>query len=111
MLITAALCCLALQDPVLGQFTFQSHKQERLHNVHQGRCRAYMFIMHVEEELQAWPEFPDRQRCWVSAKGNSTSPGSGAVGGRETQLAAVATAMSFVAPLEKGGSRGPNVKG
>jgi len=55
-----------LEDAVLGQFTFQSHKQERLHNVHQGRCRAYMFIMHVEEELQAWPEFPDRQRCWVS---------------------------------------------
>jgi diphosphoinositol-polyphosphate diphosphatase len=50
---------------MLGSFAFQSGKQERLHNVHQGRCTAHMFIMHVAEELSSWPESTERQRAWV----------------------------------------------
>eukprot|EP00879_Flechtneria_rotunda_P005753 GHRR01006054.1.p1 GENE.GHRR01006054.1~~GHRR01006054.1.p1 ORF type:complete len:218 (+),score=61.62 GHRR01006054.1:400-1053(+) len=55
----------SIEEPMLGTFCFQSAKQERIHNVHQGRCRAYMFVMRVAEELEIWPECPDRQRCWV----------------------------------------------
>jgi diphosphoinositol-polyphosphate diphosphatase len=54
-----------IEEPMVGSFSFQSAKQERQHNVHQGRCRAYMFVMRVAEELEAWPEGTERQRCWV----------------------------------------------
>jgi diphosphoinositol-polyphosphate diphosphatase len=55
-----------MQERLLGTFSFQSGKQERLHNVHHGGCTAYMFVMHVAEELPSWPECKDRQRAWVS---------------------------------------------
>jgi hypothetical protein len=35
--------------------------------VHQGRCLAHMFVMRVAEELEVWPEYPQRKRAWVSA--------------------------------------------
>lgn len=54
-----------IEEPMIGMFNFQSAKQERQHNVHQGRCRAYMFVLRVSEELEAWPEGSERQRCWV----------------------------------------------
>ncbi len=34
-----------------------------------GRCKAYIYVMHVAEELPAWPESKDRQRVWVSGHG------------------------------------------
>lgn len=55
----------SLEEPILGTFWFQSMKQERLHNVHQGRCVAHIFVMHVQEELELWPECKDRNRYWV----------------------------------------------
>eukprot|EP00877_Chromochloris_zofingiensis_P003887 jgi/Chrzof1/1349/Cz10g04020.t1 len=58
-----------IEEPLIGTFTFQSAKQERIHNVHQGKCRAHMFVMNVAEELDMWPEGLERQRCWVSATG------------------------------------------
>lgn len=54
---------------MVGMFNFKSAKQECQHNVHQGRCRAYMFVMRVSEELDMWPEGLERQRCWVSSNG------------------------------------------
>lgn len=51
---------------MLGMFHFQSAKQERLHSVHQGRCVAHMYVLAVQEELEVWPESPERQRFWVS---------------------------------------------
>lgn len=56
-------CCLPLantQEPVIGTFSFHSAKQV------QGRCSAYMFALHVAEELDVWPEGMERERCWVS---------------------------------------------
>lgn len=55
----------SIEEPLLGTFAFQSGKQERLHNVHQGRCTAHMFIMHVAEELELWPECGERERAWM----------------------------------------------
>lgn len=57
----------------MGVFSFQSAKQERQHNVHQGRCRAHMFAMRVSEELEVWPEGLERQRCWVSQFGGTAA--------------------------------------
>lgn len=68
---------------MIGTFSFQSAKQERQHNVHQGRCRAYMFVMRVAEELEVWPEGTERQRCWVSRRHLSlrtATAGTGALG-------------------------------
>ena len=58
----------------VGIKAHQSAKQERQHNVHQGRCRAYMFVLRVAEELEAWPEGTERQRCWVSSADEATTP-------------------------------------
>jgi diphosphoinositol-polyphosphate diphosphatase len=55
-----------LEEPLIGTYSFSSVKQERLHNVHQGRCTAHMFAMAVVEELDVWPEGRERERCWVS---------------------------------------------
>jgi hypothetical protein len=64
------LCLTIAADGVLlqelvGTFFFQSAKQGRVHNLHQGRCRAHLFVMRVAEVLDVWPELSDRQRCWV----------------------------------------------
>ncbi|KXZ48532.1 hypothetical protein GPECTOR_27g703 [Gonium pectorale] len=31
-----------------------------------GLCKAYIYVMHVAEELPTWPESKDRQRVWCS---------------------------------------------
>eukprot|EP00775_Hariotina_reticulata_P004482 gene4482-4736_t len=54
-----------IEEPLVGTFFFQSAKQGRVHNSHQGRCRAHMFVMRVAEVLDVWPELADRQRCWL----------------------------------------------
>ena len=54
-----------VQEPMLGAFSFHSGKASRLQQANQGRCVAYMFIMHVAEELQTWPEGEKRTRLWV----------------------------------------------
>lgn len=51
---------------MLGTFQFQSAKHAHLDSVHQGRCIAHMYVMHVAEELDVWPESAERQRHWVS---------------------------------------------
>lgn len=50
---------------MLGEFPFYSGKASRLQQANQGRCLAYMFVMHVAEELQTWPEGGKRTRLWV----------------------------------------------
>jgi len=42
----------------VGTFSFASAK----HSTYV--CRAYMFVLHVAEELDVWPE-RERERCWV----------------------------------------------
>lgn len=44
------------RDP-LGPFTFESKRS--------GSCKAYMFVMQVEEVLDEWPE-QERERSWMS---------------------------------------------
>jgi hypothetical protein len=68
------------QEPMLGSFAFQSGKQERVHNVHNGRCTAHMFIMHVAEELSSWPESRERQRAWVGGCAALALPARAACG-------------------------------
>lgn len=58
----------SLEQLKLGVFPFSSGKEERMRNVHQGRCLAHMFILHVAEELEEWPESADRQRAWCSLR-------------------------------------------
>lgn len=64
LILCMRLCC--LQEPLVGTFPFASSKQSNSNNVHQGRCLAHMFVMRVAEELETWPEYPQRKRCWVS---------------------------------------------
>lgn len=54
-----------LEEPVLGIFPFYSNKAERLQTAHAGRCVAYVFAMHVTEELPVWPEAAQRTREWL----------------------------------------------
>lgn len=54
------------QEPIIGKFPFHSGKAERQSAAHQGRCVAYLFAMHVSEELASWPEGHQRSRHWVS---------------------------------------------
>lgn len=55
-----------LEEPIVGMFPFQSGKPSaHVTSLHQGRCIAYMYAMHVEEELPVWPEGHERQRIWV----------------------------------------------
>ncbi|KAG2454533.1 hypothetical protein HYH02_000380 [Chlamydomonas schloesseri] len=58
-----------LEEPLLGIFSFASgkyHVQEGQGTAMQGRCKAYIYVMHVAEELPCWPESNDRQRVWCS---------------------------------------------
>lgn len=55
-----------IEEPMLGAFSFHSGKASRLQQANQGRCVAYMFIMHVAEELQTWPEGEKRTRLWCT---------------------------------------------
>jgi hypothetical protein len=52
---------------MLGTFSFQSAKEARKNDAHQGRCIAHIFVLNVAEELEKWPEQDMRQRSWVSA--------------------------------------------
>lgn len=63
--VCGGACC--SQEPLVGTFRFASSKQSHSNNVHQGRCLAHMFVMRVAEELETWPEYPQRRRCWVSS--------------------------------------------
>lgn len=54
------------QEPMIGAFPFYSGKAEQQQTQHGGRCIAYLFALHVSEELQAWPEAHQRTREWVS---------------------------------------------
>ena len=47
---------------MIGVFEFKSGKP----GLHQGNCVAHMFVMHVAEELEMWPEGAERRRIWVS---------------------------------------------
>mmetsp|Transcript_659 Transcript_659/g.1544 ORF Transcript_659/g.1544 Transcript_659/m.1544 type:complete len:113 (+) Transcript_659:405-743(+) len=47
-----------LQGPKLGPYSFLSKRS--------GKCKAYMYIMKVEEELNEWPEKHVRVRVWCS---------------------------------------------
>lgn len=63
-----------LEDPLLGTFSFQGGKAVSsgmgglagMHRV--SRCKAYIYVMHVAEELQTWPESKDRQRIWCNLR-------------------------------------------
>ncbi|PNW87043.1 hypothetical protein CHLRE_02g106500v5 [Chlamydomonas reinhardtii] len=58
-----------LEEPLLGVFPFTSGKyyiQEGQSAATPGRCKAYIYVMHVAEELPCWPESNDRQRVWCS---------------------------------------------
>jgi len=55
-----------LEEPMVGIFPFYSGKASRLQQANQGRCIAYMFVMHVAEELPTWPEGDKRTRRWCT---------------------------------------------
>lgn len=51
---------------MLGRFRYVG-KPDRRHTAGtQVACVVHMFVMHVAEELQTWPEQEQRQRHWVS---------------------------------------------
>lgn len=50
----------SLEEPMLGPFVFNSGNKKA---TPQG-CIAYLFVMHVVEELEVWPEGHERKRCW-----------------------------------------------
>lgn len=55
----------SIEEPLIGVFPFSSNKPSHSTNAHQGRCLAHMFVMRVAEELDTWPEYPQRSRLWV----------------------------------------------
>lgn len=55
-----------LEEPIIGKFAFHSGKAERQASAHGGRCIAYLFALHVTEELAVWPEAGQRTREWCS---------------------------------------------
>lgn len=55
-----------LEEPQIGMFHFSSGKPgSHQKSVHQGKCIAHMFVLHVAEMLDVWPESEERQRIWV----------------------------------------------
>ena len=54
----------ALQVPMLGRFRYMG-KPDKQHTA-PVKCIIHMFVMHVADELQVWPEMAQRQRFWVS---------------------------------------------
>ncbi|PSC76670.1 nudix hydrolase mitochondrial-like [Micractinium conductrix] len=55
-----------LQEPIIGKFAFASGKADAAATSHGGRCIAYLFALHVTEELPTWPEAHQRTRHWCS---------------------------------------------
>ena len=51
---------------MLGTFRYVG-KPDRKHTASDAavRCVVHLFVMHVAEELQTWPEHSERQRVWV----------------------------------------------
>jgi diphosphoinositol-polyphosphate diphosphatase len=54
-----------LEEPMLGVFSYSSAKASRLALSSKPRGMAHMFVMHVAEELQKWPEADRRTRLWL----------------------------------------------
>ncbi|GIL64304.1 hypothetical protein Vafri_18288 [Volvox africanus] len=56
-----------LEEPLLGVFPFSGgkHVYDAQGNP-VGKCKAFIYVMHVAEELSSWPESKDRQRIWCS---------------------------------------------
>lgn len=52
-----------LEEPIVGAFAFSSGKPDTTSR-HNGKCIASIFVMHVEEELEVWPEGHERKRFW-----------------------------------------------
>lgn len=50
-----------LEDQQLGVYPYSNRKPDP----GQKGCIAHMFVMHVKEELDAWPEAGLRSRRWV----------------------------------------------
>jgi hypothetical protein len=61
----------SMQEPALGAFRFMSGKPGGQNNsngstsVSHVGCIAHMYVLHVLEELDVWPEAHERQRLWV----------------------------------------------
>ena len=53
-----------VQAPMLGRFRYMG-KPDKMHTA-PVKCIIHMFVMHVAEELDVWPEMAQRQRFWVS---------------------------------------------
>ena len=53
---------------MLGVFSYSSAKASRLSLSSKPRGIAHMFVMHVAEELQKWPEANRRTRLWVGLR-------------------------------------------
>ncbi|KAG1655331.1 hypothetical protein FOA52_006727 [Chlamydomonas sp. UWO 241] len=53
-----------LEEPGLGQFPFARGKPLPADGPSPPGCVAHMFVMHVEEELEVWPEGHERTRRW-----------------------------------------------
>lgn len=49
---------------MLGKFRYMG-KPDKNHTA-PVKCIIHMFVMHVTEELDVWPEMAQRQRFWVS---------------------------------------------
>ncbi|EFJ51856.1 hypothetical protein VOLCADRAFT_56657 [Volvox carteri f. nagariensis] len=56
-----------LEEPLLGVFPFSGgkHVYDAQGNP-VGKCKAFIYVMHVAEELPSWPESNDRQRIWCT---------------------------------------------
>jgi len=55
----------ALELPMLGEFPFSSGKTFADTSTSLSRgCIAHIFVMHVAEELEVWPESHQRMRYW-----------------------------------------------
>lgn len=54
-----------LEETMLGVFTYSSAKASRLALASKPRGIAYIFVMHVLEVLEKWPEADKRTRTWL----------------------------------------------
>lgn len=58
-----------LEEEALGSFGYSSSKSSRLGGSDGiSRSLAFIFVMHVTEELSKWPELDKRTRHWVSVE-------------------------------------------
>jgi diphosphoinositol-polyphosphate diphosphatase len=52
-----------VEGSCLGTYEFQSGKAD---SAHKGKTVVYMYLLHVSEILDPWPEAGDRTRQWFS---------------------------------------------